>query len=189
VAVELARLSRQVTRLPGEVVRRHWVEGAVGAWRLDRLGWADLPGSCYTYRDATAALLAETPVSVAATPVLYDPPPGRSVFHRTKVATLERRGPRLALSQSMFDEVHAFQVWLAVEPGPAGGPVIVDAGSMTPRLPYGDLCSVPQGRIETLRGEPVDAGLRRRLGALVGGPEGCAQLFDLTADLLKLLLY
>jgi hypothetical protein len=36
-------------------------------------------------------------------------------------------------------------------------------------------------------GETLAAGARRRVGTLVGGPEGCAQLFDLVADLLRLL--
>jgi hypothetical protein len=63
----------------------------------------------------------------------------------------------------------------------------VDAGSVTPRLPYRQICSDPQARIRALVGERVDAGLKKRLGALVGGADGCAQLYDLTADLLRLL--
>ena len=49
------------------------------------------------------------------------------------------------------------------------------------------ICSEPQGRIRTLVGETVDEGLRKRVSALIGGATGCAQLYDLTADLLKLL--
>jgi len=49
------------------------------------------------------------------------------------------------------------------------------------------LCSEPQRRFATLAGEIVDAGLRKRIQAAVGGPEGCAQLYDLTSDVLKLL--
>jgi len=36
-------------------------------------------------------------------------------------------------------------------------------------------------------GVPVDAALRKRIQSLLGGEQGCAQLYDLTADLLKLL--
>ena len=61
------------------------------------------------------------------------------------------------------------------------------AETVTSRLPYAGICSEPQGKIKTLIGETVDAGLRKRLSAHVGGATGCAQLFDLTADLLKLL--
>jgi hypothetical protein len=36
-------------------------------------------------------------------------------------------------------------------------------------------------------GLPVDASLRKRVQAMLGGNTGCAQLYDLTSDLLKLL--
>jgi hypothetical protein len=49
------------------------------------------------------------------------------------------------------------------------------------------VCSEPQRRITRLLGERADAGLRKRIQATLGGETGCAQLYDLTADLLKLL--
>ncbi|MGH7264801.1 MAG: DUF2889 domain-containing protein [Candidatus Rokuibacteriota bacterium] len=182
-AIEVARLARQVTRIPRPVVERHLPEGAVGAWRLDMQGWADLPASCYTYRPESERLFAERPVTTPMLPILYDPPVGASrVFNRTRVARLERRGAELLLSHAMFDEVHSFQVWYLVD---AAG-TVVDAGSVTPRLPYAGICSDVQGRVRNLVGQRLDAGARTRLGGLVGGLEGCAQLYDLTADLLKL---
>ena len=36
-------------------------------------------------------------------------------------------------------------------------------------------------------GQPVDALLRKRCQKLLGGEAGCAQLSDLTADVLKLI--
>jgi hypothetical protein len=112
------------------------------------------------------------------------PPAGATgVFTRTKTARLERRAGGLALSHSMFDEVHSFQVWYRAD---AEGRV-VEADSLTPRLPYRGICSDPQSRVRSLVGEQLDAGLRKRLGGLVGGTAGCAQLYDLTTDLLKLL--
>jgi hypothetical protein len=65
--------------------------------------------------------------------------------------------------------------------------VIVAADSVTSRLPYAGICDEPQGRIHALREQPVDAQLRKRIQTLIGGSAGCAQLHDLTADLLKLL--
>jgi hypothetical protein len=184
-AIEVARLARQVTRLPAEVVRRHLAEGPIGAWRLDMQGSIDLPGSCYTYRPESERLFAERPVATAMTAAIYDPPRGaRRVFNRAKSARLEARPDALALAHSMFDESHSFQVWYLVD---AASRTIVDAGSVTPRLPYRQICSDPQARIRALVGERVDAGLKKRLGALVGGADGCAQLYDLTADLLRLL--
>lgn len=184
-AVEVARLARQVTWLPPAVTRAALAEGPRGAWRLDLQGWADLPASCYAYRPESERLFAERPVTTAMTASLYSPSPGAvGVFTRTKAARLERERRELRLTHAMFDEVHSFQVFYRVDLETG---TIVDAGSITPRLPYGGICTDPQARVRTLVGQPVDAGLRKRLGALVGGPGGCAQLHDLTADLLKLL--
>jgi hypothetical protein len=186
-AIEVARLARQVTRLPRALVHQRLAEGPLGVWRLDNTGWVDIPGSCYALRPEAEALFHARRVQTLATAALYDPPPGgRGIFNRTRIQRLEARLPgQWLLTHAMFDEVHAFQVWLAVAPATAQ---ILDAGSITSRLPYGGICSDPQGRVQALVGQTVDAGLRRRLGTLVGGPEGCAQLFDLTADLLKLLV-
>ncbi|HSE96264.1 MAG TPA: DUF2889 domain-containing protein [Methylomirabilota bacterium] len=184
-AIEVARLARQVTRLPASLVARHRAEGARGAWRLDRQGWVDIPGSCFTYRAESERLFEERVVTSPVPWVLYGPPAGAvRVFNRTKVGHLETRPDAWHLGQSMFDEVHSFQLWWLVDPVAA---TVVDAGVSTPRLPYQGLCSEPQARVRTMVGQRVDAGLRGRLGELVGGPSGCAQLYDLSTDLLKLL--
>jgi len=49
------------------------------------------------------------------------------------------------------------------------------------------ICSEPQRKIAALLGETADDDLRRRIAGHLGGESGCAQLYDLTADLLKLL--
>jgi len=64
---------------------------------------------------------------------------------------------------------------------------VVAADSITSRLPYQGICTEPQERIHALVGQPADAGLRKRIQGALGGEQGCAQLYDLTADLLKLL--
>jgi hypothetical protein len=64
---------------------------------------------------------------------------------------------------------------------------VAAADAITSRLPYAGICSEPQGKIASLLGQPVDASLRKRIQALIGGSGGCAQVYDLTADLLKLL--
>jgi hypothetical protein len=106
------------------------------------------------------------------------------VFERRKVARLERDGDRLALFHAMHDNVHGFEVTLELD---ARAERVTGAASVVTRLPYAGICSEPQGKIETLVGEAVDAGLSRRIQGLLGGVTGCAQLYDLTADLLKLL--
>ena len=58
--------------------------------------------------------------------------------------------------------------------------------SLTPKLPYLGICSEPQRKIDALVDETLDDGLRKRIQIHLGGATGCAQLYDLTSDLLKL---
>jgi hypothetical protein len=117
-------------------------------------------------------------------PDLYSPRPGQpKVFERRKVARLERADGRLRLFHSMHDNVHGFE--LTCEVDLATG-TVTRAEHVTPRLPYMGVCSEPQRRLAALVGETVDAGLRKRIQGMLGGQGGCAQLYDLTADLLKL---
>jgi hypothetical protein len=148
-------------------------------------GWVDLPNSCFAYSDAGRALFGSRAVTTPMVPDLYSPPPGATrVFVRRKTARLERRGARLALFNSMHDNVHGFEIRYEVDLATG---VIVAAESRTPRLPYLGICTEPQARIASLVGQAVDHDLRKRMQALVGGTAGCAQLYDLTADLLRLL--
>ncbi|MBI1848098.1 MAG: DUF2889 domain-containing protein [Candidatus Rokubacteria bacterium] len=186
-AVEIARLSRQVAKLPRERAERA-LAGPEACWELDTTGWVDLPDSCFTYSAAGRALFATRTVAASMHPDFYSPRPGQErIFVRRKVARLERvraaEGERLRLFQSMHDNVHGFDVTYEVDTATGR---IVRADSMTPRLPYAGICSEPQGRIASLVGERLDGGLRTRIQTLLGGATGCAQLYDLTADLLKL---
>jgi Protein of unknown function (DUF2889) len=184
-AVEVARLARQVTKIPRGRAERVAAGDPLECWQVDTTAWADLPDSCFTYSAAGRALFGTRPVTTPMTPDLYSPRPGQTrVFERRKGARLERREGRLALFHAMHDNVHGFEI--TVEIDLASGR-IVRAEHVTPRLPYLGICSEPQARLATLMGEMVDDGLRKRLGPLLGGPGGCAQLYDLTADLLKLL--
>src|SRR5262245_4224968 len=182
--IEAARLARQVAKFPRERAERAAGGDPWECWQLDTDGWIDLPGSCFTYSDAGRALFGTRPIATPMQPDFYSPRPGqRGVFERRKVARIERRDGRLALFHSMHDNVHGFEVTYEID---AAGR-IVRAEHITPRLPYAGICSEPQRRISALLGETADEGLRRRLQLHVGGPAGCAQLYDLTADLLKLL--
>lgn len=182
--IEIARLARQVTRLPRAEATRA-AGNPLAYWRLDMAGWVDLPNSCFTYTDAGRALFGTRTVVAAAAPDLYSPQPGqRAVFERRKIARLERAGGRLRLFHSMHDNVHGFELTVEIDLATAA---ITRAEHVTPRLPYMGVCSEPQRRFAALVGETVDAGLRKRIQATLGGPTGCAQLYDLTSDLLKLL--
>ena len=99
---------------------------------------------------------------------------------------LERAGTRLDLFHSMHDNVHGFDLRIALDLE-AGR--VTSAESQTSRLPYQGICTEPQGRLASLVGQPADGALRKRIQTLLGGEGGCAQLYDLTADLLKLLSF
>jgi len=182
--IEVARLARQVAKFPRERAERAAGGDPWECWQLDTTGWADLPDSCFTYSDAGRALFGTRTIATPMQPDLYSPRPGqRGVFERRKVARLERHDGGLILFHSMHDNCHGFEITYEID---AGGR-IVKAEHVTPRLPYMGICSEPQRKIGALLGETVDEGLRRRIQLHLGGPTGCAQLYDLTADLLKLL--
>ena len=183
--VEIARLARQVTKLPVSAVASLDPGDALACWQLDTTGWADLPDSCFTYSPAGRAVFGTRPVSTPMVPDLYCPPPGaRKLFKRKKVARLVQTGPRLHLFNSMHDNVHGFDLHYEVD---LDRGLVVEAEVITSRLPYAGICTEPQRRIRSLLGLSVDASLRKHAQTLLGGNAGCAQLYDLTADLLKLL--
>jgi hypothetical protein len=182
--IEVARLARQVAKLPRATAERA-AGDPLACWMLDTTGWVDLPNSCFTYSGAGRAMFGTRTIATPMVPDLYSPRPGQPrVFERRKVAQLERAGDRLRLSHSMHDNVHGFE--LRCEIDLASG-TIVRAEHVTPRLPYLGVCSEPQRRFASLIGERVDRELRKRIQVVLGGEAGCAQLYDLTADLLKLL--
>jgi hypothetical protein len=183
--IEVARLARQVARMPRATAERAAGGDALACWTLDTTGWVDLPNSCFTYSEAGRALFATRTVATPMVPDLYSPRPGQPrVFERRKVARLERAGDRLRLFHSMHDNVHGFEISCEIDLATG---LVTRAEHVTPRLPYMGICSEPQRKLAALVGEPADPGLRKRIQGMLGGEHGCAQLYDLTADLLKLL--
>jgi hypothetical protein len=183
--IEVARLARQVTKVPAVATAGLDPGDALANWHLDTTGWVDLPDSCFTYSAAGRALFGTRPVTTPMVSALYNPPPGaQKVFARKKVARLVLTGRRLHLFHSMHDNVHGFDLHYELD---LDRGIVVAADSVTSRLPYSGICSEPQGKIRSLLDQPVDALLRKRIQTSIGGVSGCAQLYDLTADLLKLL--
>jgi hypothetical protein len=183
--VEVARLARQVTRLPAEATAGFRRGDALGCWHLDTTGWVDLPDSCFTYSAAGRALFGTRSVFTPMAVELYNPPMGATkVFVRKKRSRLVLTGGRLHLFHSMHDNVHGFDLHYEVDLDSGS---IIAADSITSRLPYEGICIEPQGKIAAMIGQPADTPLRKRIQILLGGDRGCAQLYDLTADLLKLL--
>jgi hypothetical protein len=118
---------------------------------------------------------------------MYSPPPGRPlVFHRYKRSHVARAGSTLALYQSMFDQVHGFELWYDVD---TRSHEIVAARVLTPRLPYMGICDEPQQRARDMVGVKLDADWAGKVRGLLGGRRGCFQLTDLTSDLCRLLTW
>jgi hypothetical protein len=183
--IEVARLARQVTRLPVAATAGLQRGDALRCWQLDTTGWVDLPNSCFTYSEAGRALFGTRPVFTPMPVELYDPPRGaKKIFIRKKRSRLVLTAARLHLFHSMHDNVHGFDLHYEVDLDSGS---ILAADSITSRLPYQGICSEPQRKIAAMIGQPADTLLRRRIQTMLGGDGGCAQLYDLTADLLKLL--
>ena len=183
-AIEAARLSRQVTRIDVAVEGR---PSPARFHELDLEAWPELVDLCFTYRNETRALFAERAVRTPATLDMYSPPPGRPlVFHRYKRSHVTRAGSTLALYQSMFDQVHGFELWYDVD---TRSHEIVRARVLTPRLPYMGICDEPQQRARDMVGVKLDADWAGTVRPRLGGRRGCFQLTDLTSDLCRLLTW
>jgi hypothetical protein len=116
---------------------------------------------------------------------MYASPPGQKlVFHRYKRSRLAREGGTISLYQSMFDQVHGFELWYDVD---APSQTVVDARVLTPRLPYMGICDEPQQRVSEMVGATLDAQWAGLVRGRLGGRQGCFQLTDLTSDLFRLL--
>jgi Protein of unknown function (DUF2889) len=184
--IEIARLARQTAKVPAAMTAGFAHGDARRCWDLDTASWQDLPNSCFTYGAAGRALLGSREVTASATLDLYTPPPGaRKIFVRRRLSRLVRTGRRLHLFHSLHDNVHGFDVHYEID---LDSGHIAAADSVTSRLPYLGICNEPQAKIAALIGQPADRALRRGIQGLIGGEAGCAQLYDLTADLLKLLV-
>jgi hypothetical protein len=185
--VEVARLARQVSKLPREMVAGFDPRDARRCWELDMTGWVDLPNSCFTYSDAGKSLLGTRVVSIPMNAQLYAAAPGAAkIFVRRKRYRLVLTERRLHLFHSMHDNVHGFDLHYEVD---LDSERIVAADSITSRLPYQGICNEPQQRIATMVGQAADVSLGRQIQTSIGGMTGCAQLYDLTSDLLRLLVF
>jgi hypothetical protein len=181
--IEAARLSRQVTQLEEREVPAE--PTPLDLRRLDLMAWPEFADMCFTYSAASSALFGDPAVRVPASLDMYIPRSGtRFAFHRYKRAAVELSGGVLKLYQSMFDQVHGFELWYDVDVKTRR---ILRARSLTPRLPYMGICDQAQGRQQALVGLALDERWPVTLREATAGSHGCFQLADLTADLFRLL--
>lgn len=198
LAIEMARVGQQVFQVPARFKAQFAEHRGIGAasaaynfWRMDRAYMPGLANSCYTYRDASAALFADCNVQIGFGTELYFPKPGeKRVFWREKrlcvsVKKDTESNTFYACETSMNDTIH--DIMLEFELARDG--VISNAKSEGLRLPYHGICENAQLRTARLNGTRVNKEYVTHFGNHVGGSEGCAHLFDLSIDLLRLFTF
>ena len=160
--IEAARLSRQVTRMDVPGSREL---GPAEFHQLDLEAWPELIDLCFTYRDGDARALRRSGRSGRRRPsTMYASPPGRPlVFHRYKRSHVARAGATLSLYQSMFDQVHGFELWYDVD----------QESHEMPRGPGADSRACPTRHLRRAAGARVEdlvgVTARRRLGGRRAG--------------------
>ena len=115
--IEVARLARQVTRVPRARVEALRGADARAAGSLDTSSWADLPGSCFTYGAQGRALLETRAVHRGGHARSLQPARGRPARSSTAAALLRlvRTGRRLDCFHAMHDNVHGFDVHFEID--------------------------------------------------------------------------
>lgn len=195
LAIEMARVGQQVFQVPAGFEARFAKNQSIGAssaaynfWRTDRAYMPELADSCYTYRDASAALFASREVRMGFSADLYSPKPGdKRVFWREKQLCVSVKrdsagNDSYACKSWMNDTVHDIAIMFDL----ACDGTISNAHSRGLRLPYHGICEDAQLRTERLNGMRLNDRYSLQFADRVGGAEGCAHLFDLSADLLRL---
>ncbi len=195
LAIEMARVGQQVFPLPAGFEARFAKNRSLGSssaaynyWRTDRAYMPELADSCYTYRDASAALFSSRNVRMGFSADLYSPKPGdKRVFWREKQVSVS------VMRDSAGNDFYACRSWMndtvhdiAIMFDLAQDGTISNAHSRGLRLPYHGICEDAQLRTELLNGIRLNDGYSLQFADRVGGAEGCAHLFDLSADLLRL---
>jgi hypothetical protein len=189
LAIEMARAAQQVYQFPPSFEEQFaapaddLTEQARMAWKKDRAYMPELVNSCYTYSDAVEPLFAAREVRCSFGGNLTRPLPGdQRVFWRNKRVAVMPLNDGFACESAMQDRVHDIQIAFAL--GADG--VISNANSQGVRLPYYGLCEDAQTRTPTLNGQRVTSAYIKQFAEHIGGASGCAHLFDLSIDCLRL---
>ncbi len=192
-AIEMARVGQQVYQYTPEFEAQFpsgggsATEEARIAWLKDR-AYMGLANTCYAYRDESESLFATREARCGFSPELARPKPGdKRVFWRRKRVAIElktgdNRQPFYACESAMEDTVHDIRVGFDL----STGGVISNARSEGVRLPYHGICEDPQLRTRSLNGLKVTGAFVSQFAERVGGSQGCAHLFDLSIDVLRL---
>lgn len=105
------------------------------------------------------------------------------VFTRTKHITCDTTADNILETRSgLLDTVHEIELLITTD---IAKREIIKASALIIRAPY-LICAEAARRAEDLAGLKIDQNrISSRIVELVGGPEGCAHLIDLTLDAVK----
>lgn len=190
MAIEMARVGQQVYQYTLEFESQFpkadagTSEAAHVAWLKDR-AYMNLANTCYAYRDESEALFASREVRCGFDSALTRPKPGdKRVFWRNKRLAIELKnggGAGFACESVMEDRIHDIRISFNL----SSEGVISNAQSVGLRLPYYGICEEPHLRTPALNGLKVTGAFIRQFAEQVGGASGCAHLFDLSIDVLR----
>jgi Protein of unknown function (DUF2889) len=192
-AIEMARVGQQVYQYTPEFEAQFPSSGG-GATESARITWMKdraymgLANTCYTYRDESESLFASREVRCGFGAELTRPKPGdRRVFWRNKRLAIESQASGngetfYACESAMEDSIHDIKIGFDL----SSDGMVSNARSSGARLPYHGICEEPQLRTPALNGLKVTGGFVGQFAEHVGGAQGCAHLFDLSIDVLRL---
>jgi DUF2889 family protein len=195
-AVEMARVGQQVYQYTPEFEAQFPSSGG-GATEDARITWLKdraymgLANSCYTYRDESESLFASREVRCGFGAELTRPKPGDvRVFWRNKRLAIELKagvnGEKVyACESAMEDSIHDIRIGFDL----SSDGVVSNAWSSGARLPYHGICEDPHLRTRALNGLKVTGAFVGQFAEHVGGAQGCAHLFDLSIDCLRLFTF
>jgi hypothetical protein len=191
-AIEMARVGQQVYHYTAEFEAQFPSAGSASeaariAWLKDR-AYMGLANTCYAYRDESEGLFTTREVRCGFDAELTRPKPGdKRVFWRNKRVAIELKAGEngetiYACESAMEDAVHDIRIGFDL----SSDGVISNARSRGARLPYHGICEEPHLRTPALEGLKVTSAFVAQFAEHVGGAQGCAHLFDLSIDVLRL---
>jgi hypothetical protein len=191
-AIEMARVGQQVYHYTAEFEAQFPSAGSAPeaarvAWMKDR-AYMGLANTCYAYRDESEGLFTSREVRCGFDAELTRPKPGdKRVFWRNKRVAIELKAGEngetiYACESAMEDAVHDIRIGFDL----SSDGVISNARSRGARLPYHGICEDPHLRTPALEGLKVTSAFAAQFAEHVGGAQGCAHLFDLSVDVLRL---
>ncbi|HEV2664831.1 MAG TPA: DUF2889 domain-containing protein [Blastocatellia bacterium] len=195
-AIEMARVGQQVYQYTPEFEAQFpsasgdSTEAARITWLKDR-AYMGLANTCYTYRDESESLFSNREVRCGFGAELTRPKPGdKRVFWRNKRLAIELKsgengGTVYACESAMEDSIHDIRIGF----DRSSDGLVSNASSNGARLPYHGICEDPHLRTHALNGLKVTGAFLGQFAEHVGGAQGCAHVFDLSIDCLRLFTF